>query len=181
MKYNNSWLITKIQENEKPDFLFFWGHKPSKDGSITKSCFSQWWPVTFTIDGITYPTAEHWMMVAKAKLFGDLEILEKMLTTSSPADVKKLGRKVKNFEPILWETHKYNIVVEGNLHKFSQHPVLKRFLLNTAENILVEASPLDTIWGIGMAADHPEINDPSSWRGENLLGYALMEVRDKLK
>lgn len=181
MKYNNNWLITTLQEDKKTDFLFFWGHKPSKDGNVTKSCFSQWWPVPFIIDGIPYPTAEHWMMASKARLFGDIQILEQMLITSSPADVKKLGRKVKNFEPAPWEIHKYSIVVEGNLQKFAQHPALKTFLLNTGERILVEASPMDTVWGIGMTADDPKATDPSSWRGENLLGYALMDVRDKLK
>jgi ribA/ribD-fused uncharacterized protein len=181
MKYNNNWLITRLQEGEKPDFLFFWGHRPSKDGSISKSCFSQWWQIPFTIDGITYLTAEHWMMASKAKLFGDLLMLEKMLTTSSPADVKQLGRKVKDFDPALWEIHKYSIGVEGNLRKFAQHPALKTFLLNTAESILVEASPADTVWGIGMTAEDPKATDPSSWRGENLLGYALMDVRDTLR
>jgi ribA/ribD-fused uncharacterized protein len=181
MKYNNDWLISRLDEGEQHKYLFFWGHKPSNDGSTTKSCFSQWLPAPFTVDGITYPTAEHWMMVSKAKLFGDTQILEKMLAASSPAEVKKLGREVKNFEPALWEIHKFNIVVEGNFHKFVQHAELKTFLLNTGERILVEASPVDAVWGIGMAADHAKINNPSAWRGENLLGYALMEVRDKLK
>jgi ribA/ribD-fused uncharacterized protein len=181
MKYSNEWLISSLEEGEQHKYMFFWGHKASNDGSTTKSCFSQWWPAAFTVDGISYPTAEHWMMVSKAKLFADTQIIAEMLATSSPANVKKLGRKVKDFEPALWEAHKYSIVVEGNLHKFAQHPELKTFLLNTGERILVEASPVDAIWGIGMAADHAKINDPSSWRGENLLGYALMEVRDKLK
>lgn len=181
MKYNNNWLINRFEEGDNPDFLFFWGHQPSKDGSTTKSCFSQWWQAPFMVDGTSYPTAEHWMMASKAKLFGDLQILENILQTPSPADVKKLGRKVRNFEPELWEIHKYSIVVEGNIQKFAQHPELKEFLLSTEERVLAEASPMDTVWGIGMSAANPKANHPATWRGKNLLGYALMDVRDKLK
>jgi len=181
MQYNNDWLIKKSQEGENVQFLFFWGHRPSKDGSITKTCFSQWWPSPFKVEGHTYLTAEHWMMASKAKLFGDDEIISEILAAPGPAEVKKLGRKVKNFNAELWEQHKFQIVVEGNFHKFTQHPALKIFLLNTAEKVLVEASPMDTVWGIGMAEDNPEVYRPASWRGENLLGYALMEVRDQLK
>jgi ribA/ribD-fused uncharacterized protein len=181
MQYNNDWLIKKSQEGENIQFLFFWGHRPSKDGSITKTCFSQWWLSSFNVEGHTYLTAEHWMMASKAKLFGDDAIISKILEAPTPAEAKKLGRKVKNFDAELWEQHKFQIVVEGNFHKFTQHPALKIFLLNTAEKVLVEASPVDAVWGIGMAEDNPEVHHPASWRGENLLGYALMEVRDQLK
>ncbi|MNY61948.1 hypothetical protein D3C86_1986990 [compost metagenome] len=92
-----------------------------------------------------------------------------------------MGRLVKNFNAVIWDQHKFEIVVNGNLHKFSQHDAMKTFLINTKERVLVEASPVDNIWGIGMAADHEHIENPLKWRGENLLGYALMEVRDKLK
>jgi ribA/ribD-fused uncharacterized protein len=176
MKYSNNWL----KDKQDIQFLFFWGHRRSADGSITKSCFSQWWEAPFVIEGRTYFTAEHWMMASKASLFGDMEIMEKILETPSPANVKKLGRKVKNFDPAIWEKHKYSIVVTGNVQKFAQHPALKSFLLNTGDKVLVEASPMDAIWGIGMSVEHPTVNDPSSWRGENLLGYALMEARDQL-
>jgi ribA/ribD-fused uncharacterized protein len=121
------------------------------------------------------------MMVSKAKLFGDDKMISEILKASTPAEAKKLGRKVKNFDAELWEQHKFQIVVEGNFHKFTQHPALKIFLLNTAEKVLAEASPMDAVWGIGMAEDNPEVHNPVSWRGENLLGYALMEVRDQLK
>lgn len=181
MQYNNDWLIKKSQEGENVQFLFFWGHRPSKDGSITKSCFSQWWPSTFHVEGHVYLTAEHWMMASKAKLFGDDEIISEILEAPTPAEAKKLGRKVKDFDADLWEQHKFQIVVEGNFHKFTQHPALKIFLLKTDEKVLVEASPVDAVWGIGMAEDNPEVFNPQSWRGENLLGYALMEVRDQLK
>src|SRR4051812_15988623 len=97
MQYNNDWLIKKSEEGENMQFLFFWGHRASKDGSITKTCFSQWWPSSFHVEGRTYLTAEHWMMSCKAKLFGDDEIINKIQEAPTPAEAKKLGRKVKNF------------------------------------------------------------------------------------
>ncbi len=181
MKYNNTWLLEKHNAGEHIKFLFFWGHQPAKDGSITKTCFSQWWVAPFEVDDIVYQTAEHWMMAGKARLFNDNAALEQVLISKSPAAAKKAGRMVKGFEPGAWDKQKFDLVVEGNNYKFSQHPVLKGFLLNTNDRVLVEASPVDSIWGIGMAGDHPMAENPAAWKGQNLLGYALMEVRDKLK
>ncbi|SEC82529.1 hypothetical protein SAMN04489761_3691 [Tenacibaculum sp. MAR_2009_124] len=181
MRYNNDNIIERFNNNETLKFLFFWGHQPNKDGSIGKSCFSQWWKASFEIDGVTYPTAEHYMMAGKARLFKDDEILQEILKVTHPNDVKKLGRKVKNFTPDLWDQHKFNVVMQANRAKFSQNSELKKFLLNTKDRIIVEASPLDPIWGIGMAADHPDVTNPSLWKGHNLLGYALMEVRDQIQ
>ncbi|MNE30700.1 Swarming motility protein YbiA [compost metagenome] len=181
MNYDNSWLTEKFKSKEKIKYLFFWGHQPSKDGSITQSCFSQWWQSPFELNDITYKTAEHWMMAEKARLFGDSITLEKILKAKTPAEAKKMGRLVNHFNPAIWDSHKFQIVVNGNFHKFSQHEGLKSFLINTKDRVLVEASPVDNIWGIGMAADHDHIENPLKWKGENLLGYALMEVRDKLK
>lgn len=121
------------------------------------------------------------MMAEKARLFGDDEALQRVLVAKTPAEAKKIGRLVKNFEPALWDENKYQSVVEGNLHKFSQHADLLTFLLNTGDRVLVEASPVDKIWGIGMAGDHKDVENPTRWKGENLLGYALMETRDKLQ
>lgn len=174
MKYT----IENIQVEN--NFLFFWGHKALADGTITKSCFSQWWPSSFKNDGHIYPTAEHWMMGQKALLFEDKEIFEQILNTASPALAKKLGRQVKNFDDSIWIEHRYRIVKDGNLLKFSQNIELKEFLIQTNSKILVEASPLDRIWGIGMTGDKPSASIPAEWRGLNLLGFALMEVRDIL-
>lgn len=178
MNYSKKQLI---QESGAHEFLFFWGHRPSKDGSVTASCFSQWWEQSFTVDKIAYTSAEHWMMAQKAELFGDAEIKQLILNAKSPGEAKKLGRKVKNFDPAKWDDEKFAIVTNGNLHKFQQHPALKDFLLKTGSKVLVEASPVDPIWGIGLAADAEAAQDPKRWRGENLLGFALMEVRDILK
>lgn len=174
MKYN----IETIAPESK--FLFFWGHQPNKDGSVSKTCFSQWWLSDFEVEGITYNTAEHWMMAKKAELFKDQEILEKILKVDSPAEAKKLGREVRNYDDALWLANRFEIVKQGNYHKFSQNADLKTFLLNTKERVLVEASPVDAIWGIGMASDHKDVLIPEKWRGLNLLGFALMEVRDEL-
>jgi ribA/ribD-fused uncharacterized protein len=181
MSYNIEWLIQKYSDPAAIPFLFFWGHQPSKDGTITKTCFSQWWVAPFEVEGITYLTAEHWMMAGKARMFGDEAAMPKILGATKPAVAKEEGRKVLNFVPEVWDKVKFDLVVEGNWHKFSQHPALKGFLLQTGEKVLVEASPVDRIWGIGLAADHPSAGNPGQWQGENLLGFALMEVRDKLK
>lgn len=174
MKYNTQNI------NAENGFLFFWGHRPSKDGSIYKACFSQWWLSSFIVDEIEYKTAEHWMMAKKAKLFGDNEMFTQILAANTPAEAKKLGRKVKNYNEAIWLHNRFEIVKEGNLLKFSQNEDLKRFLINTGKQILVEASPVDSIWGIGMASDHLDVNKPNKWQGLNLLGFALMEVRDEL-
>jgi ribA/ribD-fused uncharacterized protein len=178
MTYSNTWLLA---QQPTPAFCFFWGHKPSADGSITKSCFSQWWYSPFTVDGKTYPTAEHWMMAGKATLFGDTKIEKEILASPDPNSVKALGRKVANFNQDTWNTHKMEIVTLGNYHKFTQHPDLKTFLLNTGDKVLVEASPMDRVWGIGIGEKNENAHIPANWKGQNLLGYALMAVRDQLK
>jgi ribA/ribD-fused uncharacterized protein len=181
MKYNLEWLLDQHQRGEKLKYVFFWGHQPKKDGSIGESCFSQWWQSAFRVEGIEYKTAEHWMMAQKARLFEDEKHFKKVLSCSSPAEAKKIGRLVENFNSQLWDKHKYEFVKQGNYYKFSQHPSLKEYLLNTGERILVEASPVDSIWGIGIAKTDEDIYNPAKWKGENLLGFALMEVRDELK
>lgn len=177
MKYNRTWLT----EQENPDYLFFWGHQPSRDGSIIKTCMSQWWPAVFEEDGVVYKTAEHYMMAEKARLFEDPEMLEKILFKDSPKDAKELGRQVKNFDPEIWDAKKYEIVKRANYLKFSQDKALRSFLEQTKHKVIVEASPRDRIWGIGMGESNPAARDPTLWRGQNLLGFALMEVRDQLR
>jgi ribA/ribD-fused uncharacterized protein len=181
MTFSKQALIDEYPNSTDIPFLFFWGHKPSADGHITKSCFSQWWVAPFEVDGTIYPTAEHWMMAGKAKLFGDQEALKAILSCDTPAKAKKQGRLVQGFEQNTWDQHKYDIVVDGNFHKFTQHAVLKDFLLSTGDQVLVEASPFDTIWGIGLNSGSAAARNPAVWRGENLLGFALMEVRDKIR
>lgn len=180
MLYNNDWAREQLQGAKPPKLLCFWGHQPGKDGQITKACFSQWFERSFAVEGHVYPTAEHWMMAGKARLFEDDETLAKILNCATAPEVKKLGRQVRNWDEQEWQRKRLQIVIEGNVHKFSQHEDLKTFLLSTGKRILVEASPYDRIWGIGMRQDDKEVNHPDNWKGLNLLGYALMAVRDRL-
>src|SRR4026209_108302 len=99
MTYSTDWLKQEIDKGKQPEFLFFWGHTPKQEAVIDKSCFSQWFPSPFTVEGTIYLTAEHWMMARKAELFNDSEMREKILYSEKPSVAKELGRKVKNFDP----------------------------------------------------------------------------------
>jgi len=180
MKYTKNWLITEIQKGDRKEFILFWGHRPQKNGKIGKSCFSQWFESSFTVNNIKYKTAEHWMMAEKARIFNDLKILPEILSAETPEIVKSLGRKIKNFDEKTWDNCKYECIKKGNFHKFSQNSDLKEYLISTGDKIIVEASPYDNIWGIGLSKEDPNALIPENWKGENLLGFALMEVRDEL-
>ncbi|MBE7169423.1 MAG: NADAR family protein [Williamsia sp.] len=179
--YNTAWLQDRIEKGEKIDFLFFWGHTNKANEPVGKFVFSQWHPSPFTINKATYKTAEHWMMADKAMLFGDFYALGQIMEADTPKRAKELGRKVKGFVSEVWDKESYQIVVEGNRHKFSQHPAFKEFLLSTGDQVIVEASPTDTIWGIGLSQNSEHASTPHQWRGRNLLGFALMQVRDILR
>jgi ribA/ribD-fused uncharacterized protein len=161
-------------------YLFFWGHRPRRDAAVGTECLSQWWPAAFVVDGVRYASAEHYMMVGKALLFGDESIAQRMLATSTPGAVKALGRQVPGFDEATWDAHRFGLVTDGNVAKFGQHPELRDYLLRTGDRVLVEASPVDRIWGIGLTAADPRASDPSHWRGRNLLGFALMRAREIL-
>lgn len=143
--------------------------------------YSQWYNSSMTIDGIRYSCCEQYMMHQKALLFRDLTTAAKIMNTSSPKLQNQLGREVINYNDIIWDSRRFDIVFKGNLAKFSQNELLKSELLNTGNRQFVEASPYDTIWGIGMGLDNPLINDPTKWRGLNLLGQVLTFVRDTLR
>jgi len=171
----NAW-----QAGRKFKFLFFWGHTPPSDGSVNQSCFSQWWMSPFVVEGTEYSCAEQYMMAEKARMFGDEEMLAAILQAKHPKEMKAFGRAVKNFDKDAWEHGRYEIVKRGNLAKFSQHPELAAYLKESNKRILVEASPRDRIWGIGMGQSNPDADNPMKWRGQNLLGFVLTEVRDEL-
>ncbi|MFK8011958.1 MAG: NADAR family protein [Marinicellaceae bacterium] len=177
---NNQQLIDFINKGKKVYYVYFWGHRPSADGSISKSCFSQWYKVPFEINGYNYQTAEHYMMAEKARLFNDESVLNSILKAQSPGEAKKLGRLVNGFNQETWLEHRFDIVCRANYAKFSQNPKLKQYLINTGNKVLVEASPVDKIWGVGLAATHDHIHNPRLWKGLNLLGYALMVARKQL-
>lgn len=174
-------LLQRQQRGERPKYLFFWGHQPPKDGGVSASCLSQWWPSSFEVDGVSYPTAEHYMMSEKARLFGDETNADKILAAQHPGEAKALGRQVTGFDEDAWVASRYDIVVRASFAKFDQNPRLREFLLGTANRVLVEASPLDRVWGIGLTADDDRAQNPAQWRGLNLLGFALMEARSALK
>ncbi|WP_330460116.1 NADAR family protein [Streptomyces sp. NBC_00820] len=173
-------LVGAVQAGGRVEYLHFWGHRPRPDGRIGAACMSQWWPSPFEVDGVEYATAEHWMMAGKARLFGDAEAERRVLAAAHPAEAKKAGRLVRGFDETVWERERFGIVVEGGVHKFASDDALRDFLLGTGERVLVEASPVDRVWGIGLAADDPAASDPGRWRGLNLLGFALMEARERL-
>lgn len=182
MKYTVNDIIKRYNTEKHLKYVFFWGHTvPAwQTWEVTKACLSQWYDCRFQSDGITYYTAEQYMMAQKALLFQDTEIYDEIMAAGHPKQFKKLGRKIRHFDEKIWNEHKYEIVVRGNLEKFSQNQQLRDFLLGTNTRILVEASPCDRIWGIGMSAEDKNIENPAYWKGENLLGFALMEVRDSL-
>jgi ribA/ribD-fused uncharacterized protein len=168
------------EDGSRIKYLFFWGHQPTS-GGVGKSCLSQWFEgYAFTVDGVTYRTAEHWMMAHKARLFGDEEAFARVIEAGHPRQAKDLGRQISGFDETTWAAHRSEIVAAGNTAKFGQHPDLSAYLLRTGSRVLVEASPLDRIWGIGMAADDDHATQPHQWKGLNLLGFALMEARARL-
>ncbi|MGQ4512657.1 NADAR domain-containing protein [Streptomyces sp. DW26H14] len=173
-------LAARTRRGERVEYLRFWGHAPSRDGQLSASCLSQWWPAPFTVGGVAYATAEHWMMAGKARLFGDAEAERAALAAAHPSQAKKAGRLVRGFDEEIWRQERFALVVEGSVHKFGQDPALRSFLLATGDRVLVEASPVDRIWGIGLAADDERAENPADWRGQNLLGFALMEARTRL-
>ena len=154
----------------KEDFIFFWN-----------GTFSQWTPSDFVIDGIKNVTAEQYMMAKKAELFEDADAYIQIMKSKNPSEQKRLGRSVKNFDKDLWEKVCRKIVYDGNKAKFSQNPTMKAELMATGELEIVEASPYDKIWGIGLHETDPRAWDKATWQGKNWLGIEIMKVRKKLR
>ena len=158
---------------EKKTVFFF--HENEEYG-----CFSQWFYAPFTVEGIRYSTVEQYMMAKKALLFNDYDIYSQILNEKDPYKCKKMGKLVHNFRGHRWDECKEEIVYRANLAKFSQNYDIREILLKTGNATLAEASPYDRIWGIGLGADDPKAMHPDHWKGENLLGHALMRVRHEL-
>ena len=184
MTKHRSWTLDELIEaegkGERLDFELFWGHTPPKSGELGTHVFSQWWPHEFQADGVSYPTAEHFMMAEKARLFDDDDALAEILAAVRPAEAKAGGRKVRGFDNSVWEQHRMDIVIRASVAKFDSDDSMRAYLLGTGSRVLVEASPVDSIWGIGMAQDNPSAEKPSEWKGLNLLGFALMAARANL-
>lgn len=157
---------------EKPEILLFYK---------TSSPFSQFHHANYIYNGISFCCAEQGMMYEKAKLFGDIETANSILTMRNPKNIKALGRKVKNFDDKMWNDKKKSIVYAHNVEKFRQNKHLKDALLETGKKILAEASPYDRVWGIGLASSDERAMNPFLWQGSNLLGKILMDVRAYLR
>jgi len=179
--YDIKWLTERFESGDTLKFIHFWGHTNKYNEPVGKFCFSQWFESSFTVDNIKYKTSEHWMMAHKALLFGDRNNFDKIINCDKPGEAKELGRLVLGYDDRIWNTKKFDIVKLGNIHKFNQNPEFAKYLLKTDNRILVEASPVDTIWGIGLSKDSNDIENIYAWRGQNLLGFVLMETRDFLK
>lgn len=153
----------------KDNFVLFWGGYPSN-----------WYPSTFTVDGVRYNCMEQYMMAEKARLFGARLTLKQIMRTASPKVQKQLGRSIPNYDDSRWAKVRFDVVLKGTLEKYKQNPELLESLLATGTATFVECSPYDTIWGIGLSMQDKDATNPGKWRGENLLGQAITKARDTL-
>jgi hypothetical protein len=178
------------------EIVTFLSHKKPKDPNYY--CFSNWCPSRFVVDNITFWSAEHYIMYRKAFLFGDYDVADEILSlvpTAIPTQeigdnweywdnlmnkIKTLGRSIKNFKQDVWDDRQFGLVYPGIAEKFKQNPYMEEILMSTGDKLLVEAAPYDTVWGVGLSADNPDIQDPSKWKGKNLLGKLLMTVRNDI-
>lgn len=151
-------------------------HNPNEDNGY----LSNWYPSRFIIDGVTFTSMEQYMMYQKAVCFHDVNVAAQILATDDVAQIKALGRLVKNYDDNHWNGVRQIIVYNGLYAKFSQNQDLKTQLLATGDSLLAECAVKDRIWGIGLSMHDPDRLDRSKWNGQNLLGYALMMVRDRL-
>lgn len=151
-------------------YVFFWN-----------GVFSQWYPSKFVIEGVEYNCCEQYMMAQKALLFNDMENHKMIMHSKSPNEQKGFGRRVKGFDKDKWEAVCREIVFDANMAKFTQNPKMLEELMDTEDLEIVEASPYDKIWGIGLHETDPKALDKSQWQGTNWLGEAIMSVREKLR
>ena len=151
-------------------------HNPNGENGY----LSNWYPAAFTMDGITFSSMEQYMMYRKAVCFGDVKVAEQILATEDVAEIKALGRLVSGYDESLWNGVRQIVVYEGLLAKFLQNPDLRKQLKETGSAVLAECAVKDRIWGIGLSMHDPDRLDQVKWQGQNLLGYTLMMVRDRL-
>lgn len=168
-------MNNKVSECSDGGFVFFWKLEQENEE------FSNFYPCSFKVEGIKYICVEQYMMSRKALEFGDVLIFNAVIAESDPDKIKALGRSVKDFDPEIWDRCKWEIVYNGNRAKYEQNPKLRNKLLRTGNAKLAEASPYDNIWGIGLDRDDPLAKSPDSWKGENLLGKILEEIREDFR
>lgn len=179
--FDGAWTMEQLlaaeASGQRLKFLAFWGHTPPPHGGIGPHVLSQWYESPFVCDGVAYRTAEHYMMAEKARLFQDDQNLAAIMAAVTPDEAKSLGRLVRGFLPDRWNAECVAIVRRGSVAKFGATPEMRAYLVGTGSHVLVEASPQDRIWGVGMGKNDPLVESPSGWRGRNLLGFALMQAR----
>ncbi len=153
------------------DYIFFWG-----------TYMSNFYTAKFVVDGVQYNCSEQYFMKKKQEMFDstNTELANLILNETDPKKIKKYGRQVKNFDKDKWDQHRYEIMKRGVYEKFNQNDAIKYMLKSTETKTLVEASPRDCIWGIGLGEVRARVTHPTKWRGKNLLGKVLMEVRQQL-
>jgi ribA/ribD-fused uncharacterized protein len=152
------------------NYVFFWG-----------GTMSQWCPSFFIIDGVEYNCTEQYMMAKKALMFNDFDAYREIMLEEEPATQKAIGKTVIGFNKEKWEKYCIDIVTDGNYAKFTQNPKMKEELLASGDREIVEASPEDKIWGIGLHETNPYVLDKSKWQGTNWLGIAIMRVRERIR
>lgn len=177
-RYDREAIKQRYNDGEPLQFVFFWGPGESK---LPKACFNQWHNAAFHHNNFLYANAEQAMMAEKAYMFKDFGTLQQILDCVSPRAVKALGRMVQNYNDTQWAAGRLQLVVDINYEKFSQNHDMRENLLATGQSILVEASPVDQVWGIGLVETNDWAKNPNLWRGTNLLGEALMIVREQLR
>lgn len=155
----------------KNEMVLFWRGK-----------FSQWYksPMYDPETGLTFNCAEQYMMYGKARLFGDEDAMNDIMVTDSPKEQQTIGRRVKNFDPAVWDEACIDIVTRGNYLKFSQNPELLAELMKYTDHTFVEASPIDRIWGIGLDENNPDALDTEKWRGKNYLGQCINNAMERI-
>ena len=152
-------------------------HNPNEENGY----LSNWYMSPFTADGIRFSSMEQFMMYRKAVAFGDRDRAAQILDTEDVGRIKELGRLVSGYDDNYWNGIRQIVVYEGLYAKFSQNEELKRLLQATGRAVLAECAVKDRIWGIGLSMDDPDRLDRRLWKGQNLLWYALMMVREKLR
>lgn len=186
-RYNINWLIDEISSGQKHSFVTFW----QADEGVENRIFSQWYPHQFSVNGRIYETAEQYMMSEKSLLFDDLDSYKAIMNESNPKICKQLGRKVQNFDSNIWNKSFREIIWHGNLGKLQGDIAFVNALLSTGDAVLVEASPVDDIYGAGLDKANLLNPDgtlkvlPQDWhiegetkQAENNLGFVLMGLRD---
>lgn len=145
--------------------------------------YSNWYPCKIydEFSKLNFENTEQAFMWYKANLFKDDEVKKQIELTGNPKLVKQLGRQIKNYDDVIWNEARFGWMLAVNLMKFSQHQYLRQALIETGTRTMVEASPLDKVWGVGLDENNPLILDERNWQGQNLLGKVLMRVRESIQ